>query len=234
MQRQVDRRDHPALRRKSLCQRESVTAIARDAVLEDHHGPAGGRLDACSASGAVRHDDQQRDLLAGSQLRKWIEAREVPFVRRIREWRWRCGGGTPCRAQYGRVGAHAARRLRRRDVRVVRHGDIAKARAGVRGQRRIDAVQGNRGRADRDSRDRRGGIENGEAEARSVSRVATVLKWKDTTTFAGFSASGPSAGFAATSRCEAVKPQAPCIGAFGSVAQFAGLMVAPSVDLMVA
>ena len=69
--------------------------------------------------------------------------------------------------------------------------------------------------------------------ARSVSRVATVVKWNETITLAGFSASGPSAGLAATSRCEAVKPQAPCIGAPVSVAQFAGLMVAPSVVLMV-
>src|SRR5690349_13706382 len=69
--------------------------------------------------------------------------------------------------------------------------------------------------------------------ARSVSRVATVVKWNETITFAGFSARGPSAGFAATSRCEAVKPQAPCIGAPVRPAQFAGLMVAPSVVLMV-
>ena len=52
--------------------------------------------------------------------------------------------------------------------------------------------------------------------------------------FAGLSASGPSAGFAATAKCEAVKPQAPCMGAFGSVAQLAGFIVGPSVVLIVA
>src|SRR4029079_7948526 len=69
--------------------------------------------------------------------------------------------------------------------------------------------------------------------ARSVSRAATVVKGNETITLAGFSASGPSAGLAATSRCEAVKPQAPCIGAPVKAAQFAGVILAPNVDLMV-
>src|SRR5687768_4435640 len=63
--------------------------------------------------------------------------------------------------------------------------------------------------------------------ARIVSRVAWVLKWKETMTLAGFTAAAPSAGFAATAKCEAVKPQAPCMGAFGNVAQPAGFTVGP-------
>src|SRR5689334_12316180 len=69
---------------------------------------------------------------------------------------------------------------------------------------------------------------------RMVSRVACVLKWNETMTLAGFTAAAPSAEFAATAKCEAVKPQAPCIGALGSVAQLAGFTVGPSVVLMVA
>src|SRR6185295_18285827 len=73
--------------------------------------------------------------------------------------------------------------------------------------------------------------------ARSVSCVDCVEKWNERMTFAGLSASGPSAGLPATSRCDSVKPQAPCIGVFGSDAQFAALAgegVAPSVVLIVA
>src|SRR3954465_3920877 len=70
--------------------------------------------------------------------------------------------------------------------------------------------------------------------ASSVSRVATVLKCAEMMMLAGFNANGPSAGFAATAKCEYVKPQAPCIGAFGRDAQFAGFGVAPKVVLIVA
>src|SRR5688572_27281713 len=65
--------------------------------------------------------------------------------------------------------------------------------------------------------------------ARSVSRVDCVEKWNDRITFAGFT---PVA--AATAKCEAVKPQEPCIGAFGRAAQLAGFTAAPSVVLIVA
>ena len=52
--------------------------------------------------------------------------------------------------------------------------------------------------------------------ARSVSRVDCVEKWNERMHVRGIHA----AWRAATAKCEAVKPQAPCIGAFGSVAQF--------------
>src|SRR4029079_15011471 len=68
--------------------------------------------------------------------------------------------------------------------------------------------------------------------ASSVSRVATVLKCAEMMMLAELSASGPSAELAATAKCEAVKPQAPCIGAFGSVAQLAAATVGPRVGLV--
>src|SRR5688572_24041621 len=61
--------------------------------------------------------------------------------------------------------------------------------------------------------------------ARSVSRVATVEKWKVTMMSAGLSANGPSAGLAATARWDAVNPHAPCMGTLGRVAQPPGLSV---------
>ena len=70
MQRRIDGDHREALSGQRRGDREHVGAVARDAVLEDHHRPAGRRLGLAGIR--IRHGQQHRDELGRSRHRKWI------------------------------------------------------------------------------------------------------------------------------------------------------------------
>ena len=94
VQRQIDRDDRETLRGERAGDRERIGAVARDAVLEDHDRPAGGRLGVARARVRQRHHHRHglrrgrdRERIAVSDVRRGRIETETRALRNVRAGR---------------------------------------------------------------------------------------------------------------------------------------------------